>query len=118
VKRSLLAIGAVSVLLFGIGGPAAFAAPSSDYSGSSKAGPAGWPSDCRDEVMTQYQTGAYCLHTNGGFYQAIAVCKFKDTGKTGLFYGTWEGRGAPSYAYCQGYSYVDSSGINTTPTPP
>lgn len=119
MKRHLLAVGIFGTLTFGLGAATAVAAPIVPAGHpASNFQPMGWPTGCRDEVMNNTSTAAICADNNGGYYQAIAICKFKDTGQTAFFYGTWEGKGGLSTAYCQGYSYVDSSGINTTPTKP
>ncbi|WP_205624140.1 hypothetical protein [Amycolatopsis vancoresmycina] len=109
MKRFLLT--AASAVALGLAAPAAATAA------EPAAQPMAWPTGCHDEVLNDHMTGAICTSSNGGAYQAIAICKDRSSGKVNFYYGPWRTSGT-SYAYCQGNSYVDSSGISTSPTVP
>lgn len=74
----------------------------------------GWPDRCVSEMLGDKKTvEAFCLDTNGGSWQAIAICDGGRTGRTHRF-GAWRQSGA-SNAYCQGTEKVVDTGISTSP---
>ncbi|WP_410576196.1 hypothetical protein [Amycolatopsis sp. lyj-108] len=113
MKRFLLTIGALSAFTLGLTAPAT----ATTTPNAPAAQLMGWPTGCHDEVINNYMTGATCQSTNGGAFQAIAICKDRSSGKENFYFGGWHTWGT-SYAYCQGNSYTQSSGINTSPTVP
>ncbi|RBQ17945.1 hypothetical protein DP939_21460 [Spongiactinospora rosea] len=74
----------------------------------------GWPTGCHWEILSWQYTGAICAENNGGWYQAIAICKNHETDKLFDRYGPWRQTG-PSFAYCQAAEKVESAGYATQP---
>lgn len=78
--------------------------------------PLGWPANCHTEITHYTTVAAICTNSNGGKWQAIAICFSKELNRTTYRYGNWVNRYA-SFAYCHGEERVTSTGINSSPDP-